>query len=127
MPIPYTLGDHIKKRRFELKRTQIEISRILGVSECTITNWEKNYTQPRLHLMPRVIDFLGYAPSTNKEPQTLGERLVKYRKNHGMSQKELARRIQIDPATLSRLERNQGERSHTVSNEAINFLKTVKG
>ncbi|MBI3585519.1 MAG: helix-turn-helix transcriptional regulator [Ignavibacteriales bacterium] len=38
--------------------TQLAVSQILGVDECTITNWEKNHSNPMLHLLPKVIEFL---------------------------------------------------------------------
>ena len=27
-----------------------------------VTNWEKNHSQPRLYLLSKIIEFLGYAP-----------------------------------------------------------------
>jgi hypothetical protein len=37
-----TIGDHIRKRRLDLKLLQKDISERLGVDETTIYLWEKN-------------------------------------------------------------------------------------
>ena len=54
--------------------------------------------------MPKVIEFLGYVPF-EKNPETLGEKIVYNRRLKGMTQKELARQIGVDPTTLARWER----------------------
>lgn len=88
-------------------RVTLEFVTIIGVDESTVTNWERNRTTPMLWALPRIIEYIGYDPSVSN-PNTLGGRLLRHRQLRGMTQKDLARRIGIDPATLSRLERNQG-------------------
>jgi len=39
---PISIGDNIRKKRMELKLLQKDVARILGVTEDSITNWEKN-------------------------------------------------------------------------------------
>jgi transcriptional regulator with XRE-family HTH domain len=104
-----TIGDHIRTKRLELKLLQKGVARQVGVDETTVYNWERGYTGPPLRYMPKILEFLGYDPAPS-EPATLGEKLLKYRRERGMTQKELARRIGIDPTTLSRLERNKDNR-----------------
>lgn len=52
---------------------------------------------------PKVYAFLGEDP----EPagRTLGERIRSYRRRHGFSQRDLARRLDLDPETLGRYEK----------------------
>jgi len=119
---PKTLGDHIKKRRLELGLHQAQVGEILGVTECTITNWEKNRTNPTLRTLPNIIEFLGYDPSASDQ-NTIGGRLLQYRKGRGITQKELAKQIGIDPTTLSRLERNRGECLQSVLEMVRTFLE----
>jgi transcriptional regulator with XRE-family HTH domain len=101
-----TLGDHLRKKRLDQKLLQRQVALILGVEEATIWNWENNYSSPKLHYIPRIIKFLGYVPF-NVEPKTLRERIVNYRRLSGITQKELAHRLGIDPTTLARWEKNE--------------------
>jgi DNA-binding XRE family transcriptional regulator len=102
-----TLGDHLKKRRLDLKLLQKDVAKIIDVEEATIWNWENNYTSPNLHYIPRVIEFLRYVPF-NGQVKTLGEKIIRYRQLLGITQKELAKSLGIDPGTLGRCERNEG-------------------
>jgi predicted transcriptional regulator len=54
MPISYpehpvSIGDHIRKKRMELKLLQKDVARICGVTEDCITNWGKNTSIPQIH------------------------------------------------------------------------------
>ena len=103
-----TLGDHLRKRRLDLKLLQRQVALTLGVEEATIWNWENNYSSPKLHYIPRIIQFLGYVPFNN-QAKTLGERIVNYRRLSGITQKELAKSLGVAPTTLARWERNKGK------------------
>jgi len=85
-----TIGDHIRKRRLDLGLFQKEVAVTIGVDTCTVTNWERGHSEPELRLIPSIIGFLGYEP-TSDLPATLGERIKQYRILKGISQKELAR------------------------------------
>lgn len=89
-----TIGDHIKKRRVSLGLTQKAVANLISVNECTVTNWEKNYSHPRIKYMPQILDFLGYIP--NICPcDSLGDKIILYRHIHGLSQKKLATKNSI--------------------------------
>ena len=121
-----TVGDHIRARRLELKLLQKDVVRLVGVDETTVYNWERGYTRPPLRYMPKIMEFLGYDPAPN-EPKTLAEQLLKYRRNRGMTQRALARRIGIDPGTLSRLERKRTtKRLQKVVDKVIEFIKNTQ-
>jgi DNA-binding XRE family transcriptional regulator len=105
---PQTWGEHIKKRRIEFGLFQSQVAEILGVTECTINNWEKHRSEPMLWVIPKVVEFLGYEPNTSSV-KSLGQRIKAYRLMKGITQKELAKQVGIDPTTLSRLERDQGK------------------
>jgi len=79
----------------------------LGVTESSIWNWEAGHSHPNLRYLPAIIAFLGYTPLP--EAKTLGERLVRHRKTLGMSQKEAAHQLGVDPGTLARWERGERE------------------
>lgn len=93
---------------------QREVARQLGVDKTSVFNWEVNTASPEVRYMPAIIRLLGYGPLP--EANGWGERLVRCRKSLGLSQKEAARRLRVDPSTLARWER--GER------EPANVLRT---
>ena len=93
-----TLGDHIRKRRLDLNLLQKQVADQIGVHEQTITGWERNATSPEIHFIPAILNFLGYNPIP--QAQTLPDRLVSMRKMLGLSQRKMAEKLGVDPATL---------------------------
>jgi transcriptional regulator with XRE-family HTH domain len=59
---PKKIGEHIRKRRMDLNLLQRDVAGIIGVTECTIYNWENGERKPGTKYIPRIIDFLGYTP-----------------------------------------------------------------
>ena len=102
-----TLGDHLRKRRLDLGLLQGEIAEQLDVDDMTICSWELNHTSPQLRFIPRIIAFLGYIPH-DTHSDTLAKRIVTCRRAMGLSQKELAGRLGVDPSTLGRWEGERG-------------------
>ena len=82
---------------------QREVAERLGVSYCTVTNWELNRTSPALRCLPRIVGLLGFDPSSSGT--SLGEQLRAVRRRVGYCQDRFARLLGIDPGTLSRWER----------------------
>ena len=99
-----TYGDHLRKKRLDLNLSQPQVAKIINVTTDSITNWELNRTEPNLNLIPKIIAFLGYVPIINENP------IRNYRIQNGITQTEFARILEIDPTTLSRIERSKGER-----------------
>ncbi len=97
-----TLGDHLRKKRLDLGLLQREVAVQIGVDESTIWNWESNATQPALPMRPKVIGFLGYAPYV--PACTLVEKLAFFRRTRGVSIKQLAADLGVDPSTLAHCE-----------------------
>jgi transcriptional regulator with XRE-family HTH domain len=104
---PQTVGDHIRKRRLGLKLLQREVAEQIGVDTTSVFNWEGNRSSPEIRYMPAIIRFLGYDPQP--AVNTLGEQLVRQRTSLGLSQKEAAERIGVDPSTLAKWERGERE------------------
>lgn len=105
-----TLGDHLRKRRLDLKLQQKDVAKKLGVSETSIYNWENNIASPSLYSIPKIIKFLGYIPDSFKA-KTPGEKIATSRRLLGLTQKELAHRLRIDPSTLGRWEKDKSRPS----------------
>ena len=101
-----TWGDHLLKRRLELKLFQREVAQILGVNETSVDDWEKRRTDPMVHLIPRITQFLGYTPPMFNG-QTTGQKIIAYRHIRGMSQQALALTLKVDPGTLGRWGRDE--------------------
>lgn len=100
---PRTLGEHIKKKRLEIKLTQREAGEQLGVTLFTVINWEYGVRKPAIRHLPAIRQFLGYNPE-HLDPKTIAERLRAKRRELGWSQKEAAQRFGVDPSTWSNWE-----------------------
>src|SRR5258706_1576891 len=85
---PVTVGDHIRRRRLQLKMLQRDVARQIGVTPACVFNWEGNTSTPHVKYMPAVIRFLGYNPLP--EVTSLADRLVRHRKLLGMTQRAAA-------------------------------------
>jgi transcriptional regulator with XRE-family HTH domain len=99
------LGEEIRKRRLDLNLRQIDVAEIIGCDEMTVVNWEKGYASPRINLMSKVVEFLGFNPF--QKCDTLAQHMVGHRKSFGITQKEFARKLGVDPSTLARWERGE--------------------
>ena len=60
----------------------------------TICNWERQRTTPALPFIPRIIQFLGYAPYYPGAP--LGNRLRAVRQAFGITQRGVAKLLGVD-------------------------------
>ena len=107
----------LRKRRLDLGLRQVDVAKMLGCDEMSVVFWENGQRKPYVRSMGKIIQFLGYNPIPTGT--TIGERLVAHRKSRGLTQKEFARQIGVNPCTLSRWE--LGERKPEGA-----FLKAVK-
>lgn len=97
---PKTLGEHLKKRRRELRLIQREAGERMGVSAETVAHWEKDKTEPVPSQFRSAVEFLGYDPTP--EPRTLAERLKAKQRSLGASLAQIARHLGWDPGSLRR-------------------------
>lgn len=102
-----TLGDHIRKRRLDLRLIQRDVAHKIGADESSVWNWENGTSEPALRLLPAIFAFLGYVPAN--DPETAAAKLVAFRQVRGWSQKQLADALSVDPKTLSRWETGKKE------------------
>lgn len=110
------MGDHLKKRRCELRLLQKDVAGRLEVSEGAIKNWENNTCAPKIRFIPRIIAFLGYDPYP--APQSLAERLLAKRRHLGLSRRRMAESLAMDKGTLAAWETGEtqptGKQLHIV-------------
>jgi DNA-binding transcriptional regulator YiaG len=78
------------------------VAQKLGVDVDSVCRWEVGYRHPKTCLIPRIIDFLGYAPYT--PAPTVGEWLMMARRAVGLSRKRLAKGLGVDEGTVLRWE-----------------------
>jgi DNA-binding XRE family transcriptional regulator len=64
----HTLGEHLRKRRLELKLTRKEVADLLGVNAWTILNWEKSLTEAPMASIPAIARLLGCYPFSEVKP-----------------------------------------------------------
>jgi transcriptional regulator with XRE-family HTH domain len=93
-----TWGDHVRARRLDLGLLQKEGCSIFGVDDTTINNWETNRTKPVVSFLPRIVEFLGYAPYM--QPTSFGARLRMHRVALGLSQEKLANQLRVDESSI---------------------------
>jgi len=101
---PKTVGEHVKKRRLDLGLKQKEVATHLGIHFTTLQLWERGIGDPGVKSLPGIIRFLGYVPFACD--LTPGGRLSFLRRCCGMTQEEIAARIECNPETLWRWESN---------------------
>jgi DNA-binding transcriptional regulator YiaG len=115
------LGDHIRARRLDLKLLQRQVAEQIGVNGATITNWERNASTPVTRYIPAIIRFLGYDPAP--PPTSLPDRLVAVRRKLGLTQREMAERVGVDPCSL----RDWESGHHRPTGKSLNLIGVVLG
>ena len=84
---------------------QREVAAQIGVTEESIYNWETNRTEPEVQFIPKIINFLGYAPYDTG--RSFGKRLKAIRSALGLSQEHFAKAIKVDESTVAKWEREE--------------------
>ena len=116
---PTTLGQHLKKKRFQAGLRQAQIARKLGVSSRTLSLWECDRIYPAWGFQPRLIAYLGYDPFTETglktpkgnetngvaflspdAPVSIGQKIRYFRFKSRKTRLQLAAEWGISPKTL---------------------------
>lgn len=99
---PKTLGEHIRKKRMDLKLLQTEAAERLGITAAGLQVWEQDKAEPLARYIPAILAFVGYDPRS--KPSEIGALLIWFRRGRGWTQFRLARELQVDQSTLARWE-----------------------
>ncbi|MNJ88792.1 transcriptional repressor DicA [compost metagenome] len=97
---PKSIGEHIKKRRFDLNLMQSDIATRFGVSVATIHLWETNRTEPMVKYYPKISDFLQN-DIFKVDESTFAGRVKSYRYRNGLTQKVLGKMLNVDGSTIT--------------------------
>ncbi len=98
---PKTLGQHLKKRRMDMRMSQKKVATLLGISREVYGQWEADHISPRVSSMPKVIDLLGYAPLDDGAVLAIGDRVRQSRRVLGLTRDEAAERLGVTGTTIS--------------------------
>jgi site-specific DNA recombinase len=90
---PVTLGEHIRKVRLDRGLYHKDIANAVGVSICSINNWENGHGEPEIRFIPKIIEFLGYNP--RPMPTGILEKLAWYKWSQGLNYEALGERMRI--------------------------------
>jgi DNA-binding XRE family transcriptional regulator len=107
----------------ELGLFQRDLRERFQLEKETYANWEKDRCYPAMKHWPGIIEFLGYDP--NPEPKTIGERLLAYRRQYGLSRVALARQLGVDETTLWRWEVGQRQPECERRADAVRWLVPI--
>jgi len=118
------LGDYLRKTRLDLNLTQRQVAEdILKTSVDNVRNWETHRTQNIfLRFRPKILDFIGFCPCDVSLP--IGLKLRERRENFGLTVKDLARLLNVDPCTIASWERNEHQPSQRSVKIIEFFLKS---
>jgi transcriptional regulator with XRE-family HTH domain len=130
LPLDYpevleTLGDHIRKKRLDLKLTKKELGRRLGADDTTIYLWETNRAKPVITHVSKIIEFLGYYPAM-ASPKTIGDTIRSFRRIRGISQRRLADLTGIDFTTIGTWERGKHQPTKKKLEKLRSFFLSFK-
>ncbi|MFH2069131.1 MAG: helix-turn-helix transcriptional regulator [Candidatus Omnitrophota bacterium] len=103
-----TLGNHLRKKRLDLKLRQKDVARIIGTSMASVGYWEMNKFVPLDRFIPKIISFIGYIPP-NFLPENLPGKIRAGRKLLGLSQEGLASYLGVDVSTVADWEKHRHE------------------
>lgn len=82
----------------------------IGAHYKSYDNWEQDKHEPEARYWPAILSFLGTDP--RPEPETLAERIRAKRLTQGITLRELARRLGVDPSTVTAWENGTVEKPY---------------
>jgi transcriptional regulator with XRE-family HTH domain len=115
-----SLGAELKRRRLTLEWTQKDTAKHFGVLKDSYQKWEWNQITPHIKNRKRVVEFLDFN-YWDDGSNSLANKCLLYRIEYGLTHKQLATRLIISMATISRIE--NGKRK--ISNETIRKVEKL--
>lgn len=119
-----TLGDHIRRRRLDLRLLQRTVAEQLGVREETVGLWENGLARPLPRHYGPIIRFLGYDPEPGD--RSLAGRLRAIRRRLGLSQAEFAATVGLDEGSVCRWESGSRHPSRWMAGRVATILDRLE-
>ena len=101
VPLPRTLGEHLRHRRLTMDLRQEDVARQLGTLREVYERWERDERQPVISEWPGILSFLGCYPFSQ---ETAADLVLKARRCQGAAQKGLANLLGVIHQLLRRWE-----------------------
>jgi len=101
---------------------QKDVASQLGVGPLTVTNWETGATEPEFRFLPAIIQFLGFNPSPSLPDAPSNVRLKERRLLMGLSQKEAAKLMRVDPGSIGNWEAGKAKPTEKPLKKILRFL-----
>lgn len=95
---PGTVGEHLRKRRLDLRQTQVQTARQFGITPTAYIKWESGHIVPSVSKWPEVLRFLAYDPLP--PPVTFAESVTALRRALGLDKRRLAARLAVDVKSI---------------------------
>lgn len=127
-----TIGQRIKKARLEKDWTIKYLAKVANVNEVTVSKYEKdaikNHTLSILRKLSQALNIsMKYLSDYNQLPEnTLGQKIRKYRLLKGLDYEELAKKVNLDPSTVLRIENNKTKNPYPKTIEKIEYVLNIK-
>jgi len=99
---PQTVGEHVRKVRIERDLSQLDVARLIGVSDESIYYWENARSVPQVQFYPAIIAFLGFYPFSH-DTRTIAGKLQQLINCNGWTRAACAKTLQLDSGTIKRI------------------------
>ena len=106
IPLPQTLGEHLRNRRLVLDLRQEDVARQLGTLREVYERWERDERQPVVSEWPSILSFLGYYPGAENTP---ADWVLKARRILGLSQYAIGRMVKAIAKDVREWEHGESE------------------
>lgn len=95
---PITLGEHLRKRRLDLRHTQEQSAKYFAISVTTYNYWEANRVTPSISKSPKITIYLGYDPFP--APKGFSESVRALRRHLGLDRQRFAKLLGVDSKSV---------------------------
>lgn len=116
-----SLGAELKRRRLALEWTQQETADYFSKRKDSYQLWEWNRYIPHIRHRKKVVEFLGYN-YWDDGTDSLANRCLLYRVEHGLTMNELAEKVGISCGTIEKNENSEGAVSSVTRNKIIKII-----
>lgn len=95
---PTTLGEHLRKRRLDLRQTQEQAAKWFAVSVTTYNYWEADRVSLDISKSPKITGYLGYDP--HPAPKCFSESVRALRRHLGLDRQQFAKQLGVNAKSV---------------------------